>query len=349
MRTPVLVPLAACLLVGAAACGAGTEPADPTPSESPAVSDLERLDRLWADVAAARFDLKYREAELIIDCLEGQGFEVHNTEDLTQGWGHSSMAPSATLEAVDDPFGLPTAAEAETRALGFWLDYADTYDDQEGIELHEAEMEAESDPVEEVTELGDTSELERLGEGWNQLPPVDQMRWEIAYRGFDWATTSKTASILSDDDWEAIGHPGGEWTPVSSMTSGPQGCQAEVLNGLYGEPRQVENGFTDPQWVWGPVLDAQSEAFEPIDLSGEPEADLLLECLAEAGYGDWAFSGSGLDFGDHWRERYLPEAAVEREDGSIEYSHSDVTDADRERYATVKAEEFEAAAAVAEC
>jgi hypothetical protein len=355
VRTPALCALPACLLITAAACAQGSEPADPVSPDTataPAASDRERLDRLFADVAAARFDLKYREAELIIDCLEEDGFDVHNTEDLTQGWGHSIMLPSAALAAVDDPAALPTTDEAATHALGVWLHFADAYGDQEGIELNEAERETESEQgTQENTDaaVGDTAALDVLGEGWDQLPAVDQMRWEIAYRGFEWATTSKAASVLSEDEWEMIGYPGGEWTLVSAMDSSPKGCQSEVLTGLYGEPRQVTNGLTEPQWAWGPVLATQSEAFEPIDLSGIPEADRLLECLAGAGYDEWGIVDGGIDFGGHWRKQYYPEATVEHEDGTHEFNYSDITDADRERYATVEAEEFAAAAAVADC
>lgn len=345
-----LAPLAllACSLA-ATACGADTDgPADP-PSATPAASDLERLDRLWADVAAAQFDLRLRESERIIDCLESEGFDVHNIESMTSTWNFTGPGPSAILASHDDPVDLPTAAEAEERALGFWLGFAHTYDDRAGIDLREAELSADEESAfDEGFVEADLSSLEPAGEGWEALPAVEQMEWEIAYRGVDWASSSKTASVLSADDWSRLGLPDGTWVPADELDTSPQGCQAQVLTGLHGEPRQVENGFAGAQWVWGPTL--ASAAPEPYALDAVLEAEPFLECLAAAGHEDWTLTDTGgLDYYDHWQDQYLPEAAAQHEDGTTEYRDSDVTDADRERYETVKAAEFAAAAAIASC
>lgn len=351
MRSRRLIPLTAlaCLLA-ASACGAGDDPAaDPAATEPP-LSDLERLDLLWADVAAAQTELRLHETALILDCLETEGFTVHNIETMTRPWSLTGPVPSEIIANLDGAVELPDAAEAEIRALGYWLDFADAYGDQEGIDLHEAELAAESESDDPGLTAVDLSAIEPAGEGWDGLPAVDQMAWEIAYRGPEWATTSKAASVLSADDWAALDMPGGEWVPADAMSSSPQGCQGEVLGALHGEPRQLDDGLTGSQWVWGPAVDIGADMFRTAVAEPVAEADAFLACLADAGHPDWTLTETGtLDLADHWQDRYLPEAAQRHEDGMVEYRHSDITDADRERYETAKADEFAAAADIASC
>ncbi|WP_205327347.1 hypothetical protein [Glycomyces sp. YM15] len=347
MLTRRFAPFIALALLTAAACGEGTRPeaADPTPP----LDEIEQLDQLWADVASAQLELRVAETEAVIECLAGEGFTAHNVEAMTSGWNMQGPSPSATLASIEGPVGLPDTAEAATRALGHWLDFADAYGDQDGIDLQETELAAASDADETEMTAVNVPELEAAGEGWEGLPAVEQMRWEIAYRGVDWAVTSKTASILNADDWEAAGMPGGEWAPAGTVKRPPEGCQGATLTELHGEPREVDDVFTGSRWVWGPVLEL-GESSAPFTVDPAPEADEFLTCLADAGYGDWTLSQSGgLDMYDHWQQQYLPEAAQQTSDGVTEYSHSDITDADRERYETAKAAEFEAAAAVTAC
>jgi hypothetical protein len=359
METPVrsrrLLPLAAlaCLLTASACAAADDDPAS-GPSDSsttePALGDLERLDLLWADVAAAQAELRLHEAGLILDCLETEGFTVHNAEAMTGQWHHTGPAPSRVIANLDDPVGLPDAAEAESRALGHWLDFADAYGDQEGIDLREAELTADAETDEPEGVEVDLSSIESAGEGWDALAVADQMAWEIAYRGLDWAVTSKTASVLGADDWAALDLPGEQWAPADTVSTSPQGCQGEALTALHGEPRRVDRGFGGSQWVWGPTVDVSADMLGSVDFGSLPEADAFLACLADAGHPDWTLTDTGtLDVHDHWRDQYLPEAAQRHEDGTVEYRHSDITDADRERYEAVKSDEFAAAAVIVSC
>jgi hypothetical protein len=347
VRSPrAVLPLTLALLASAAC---GTDPgAEPAPAPTP--NAVEELDRLWADVAAAQAELRLAETVLIIECLEAEGFTIHDVSSMTNAWSFQSPAPSEVLANVEDPIGLPDAAEAETRAFGQWLRFADAYGDQAGVELNAAEEAAETEADGPETSAVDLSSIEAAGEGWDALPAVEQMAWDIAYRGVDWAVTGKTASILGADDWTAVGLPGGEWVQADTVEGSPQGCQGKVLTELHGEPHRSENAFTGSAWVWGPALESDAGGFAPMAVGTVPEADGFLACLAEAGYGEWELSESGgLDLADHWRAQYLPEAARETSEGVIEYAYSDITDADRERYETVKADEFAAAAAVAAC
>lgn len=310
---------------------------------------LEALDALAAGVAEAETALRVAETERIIECLEAEGFTTHNVESMTGLWSHRGPSPSESLAHLADPVGLPDAAEAEVRALGYWLGYADTYGDQEGIDRNEVERSTESEEDTGEWTVIDLSQFEAAGAGWDDLPAIDQMAWETAYRGADWAATSKAASVLSSDDWEALGLPGGEWVSADTVADSPGGCRGEVLTGLHGEPRQVDSGFGS-QWVWGPAIELDARDLASLPFTDLPEADDLLSCLADAGHEEWGFSEfGGLDLGDEWRDRYLPESAEETADGVTEYRQSDITDADRERYETVKAEEFAAAAVIAEC
>jgi hypothetical protein len=337
------------VLVTAAACGGGAG-TDAAPEATPPPDDLEQLDQLWADVATAQTELRIAETELIVECLATEGFTAHDIESMTQPWSFQGPVPSETLAHLDDPIGLPDAAEAQTYGLGYWLRFADTYGDQAGIELNEAASNADAASEAPDSAPVDLSPLEPAGEGWEQLPAVDQMRWEIAYRGAEWATTSKAASVLTAEDWAAVGLPGGEWTQADTLANSPQGCQGDVLTGLYGEPRLSPNAPTAPAWVWGPAIDLDAQAFAPITVGAVPEAEAFVACLADAGHPDWTLSESGgLDLYGHWQERYLPEAAQETSDGVTEYRSSDVTDADRDEYETAKAAEFAAAAAIAAC
>ncbi|SDE53250.1 hypothetical protein [Glycomyces harbinensis] len=350
MRSRRLAPLLAILAATACAtaCTGGAEPAPEATPTTDAAMDMEQLDQLWTDVAATRAELGLAEAQLVIECLEAEGFTVHDISSLSSTWSSASPVPSEILADLGDSTGLPDTAEAETRALGQWLSFADAYGDEDGIAINEAER-AETEG-EETAPAVDLSPLEPAGEGWEELPAVDQMAWEIAYRGTDWAATSKAASVLTADEWAEAGLPDGEWVAAETMTEPPQGCQGSVLTELHGEPRLSDDGITESQWIWGPTLEIDPALFAPIQVAAVPEADGFLTCLAGAGYPDWTFSESGgLDIHDLWRAQYLPEAAQATEDGGTEYSYSDITDADRERYEAVKADEFAAAAAIAEC
>ncbi|WP_030159345.1 hypothetical protein [Glycomyces sp. NRRL B-16210] len=350
-------PPLALVLLAAAACTGTTDPASSADTASPENAappeNMEQLDRLWTDVVEAQTRLRLIETELTIECLAAEGFTSHNVRSMTNSWSYKSPAPSVILAGLDDPIGFPDAAEAETRALGHWLSFAEAYGDQAGIDLNTAEQEAaqqEAETDESETAVVDLSSFESAGEGWDDLSAREQMVWEIAYRGADWATISKAASVLTADDWEAVGLPGGEWVEADAMTGSPEGCQGEVLTELHGEPRQVDNGSDAAQWVWGPILELDAGGFAPIAVGVVPEAESFETCLADSGHAEWTLSASGgLDFDDHWREQYLPEAAQDVVDGVTEYRYSDITEADRENYETVKAAEFEAAAAIAAC
>ncbi|GAB3220521.1 hypothetical protein GCM10027447_05000 [Glycomyces halotolerans] len=309
MRRAVI--LSAALPVFLSGCGAGASTdSEPSPSASPAAGDLDRLDRLWSEVATTRAELGLEETRLIIDCLEEQRFTVHDVQELTMDWSFAGPPPSASLEAAGDPLDLPAPEEAETRALGIWLRFVRSYDDQAGIELQEAERESgerdgEEAALDELTPPAELAELEPLGEGWEQLPAIEQMRWEIAYRGTAWAMTSKAASIMSGDDWAELGIPDGEWRQRSDVSEPPEGCKGEVLSDLYGEPQLLEHDFGHQQWVWGPTLGGSAIPMSWSDLTVLPESEQFFTCVEAAGYTEWGRSDiGGLDYGDYWDDRY---------------------------------------------
>jgi hypothetical protein len=348
MRTRYLLFIAtACL---AASCSSESPNNSDELDASELSDEIAAMDSVWGDIAESEAQLEVAEIELIVDCLESEGYSAHNASGLLAGRSNLIGKPSELVAAASNATPIPSAEEASNSALGYWVDYAQMYGDEEAASLQQSGSEEQSDAESDASGLAPIlQQVEELGEGWEQQPAIERMKWEIAFQGEAWAASSKAASELTSEEWESLGYENGTWTHEGSLATAPAGCRGQVLRNLYGEADQQElNGSNT--WTWGPHLEIDLVSEVPSEIIDDPTSRDFLDCIGDAGYEDWDIQIDGsLNFNGYWMEQYLPEAATSTEQGTTEVQYSDVTASDIDKYYSVKDEEFEAASIIAEC
>jgi hypothetical protein len=251
-------------------------------------------------------DLNAAESRIVQDCLEEQGFELHD-EDLLAGWAETER--DSFLDTAPYEQFLPTEEEAALRGYWQWTNIEDAE------VLADDELQAASDA--HLIELGFSElESEELPEFF-YLPAADQYAWYVAYGGDTWA-----ASKYSD-----LGGPG-----LKTNASGediyinprPEGCLLEMVESVYGGFTAVDNeeeGWTD--WTWRPEQpmitggDLEKDYAERVADSGT-EGDFL-DCIDESGWGGWEFADGYLavnEFLHEAGEGERPTSSYEDSDGT---------------------------------
>ena len=227
-------------------------------------------------------ELDAAEGRIIQDCLEEQGFELHDT-DLLAG----TVEPERETFHDSGPYEqfLPTEEEAALRGYWQWVNINDSEElaDSQLQAANEAHLLAEGFPSEE--------EMSTIPEFFYQ-PAADQYDWYVAYGGDTWA-----ASNYSD-----LGGPGlktdasGEEIYINPK---PEGCLLQMAEAVYGGFTAVDNaeeGWTD--WTWKPEQpmfqggDLEEAYAERVAEAGVE--DDFLDCLDERGWGGWEFTDGYL-------------------------------------------------------
>jgi hypothetical protein len=252
--------------------------------------------RLTAELDAA-------EARIVQDCLEQQGFTLHDPAEFTSG-----AMPERDSFLMPGPHAdfLPTVEEAERR--GFWqwteLEGAEEYEDGALYAEWQVQLQASLEAV--MTSEFAAAAMEamagaegELGE-FDLLPPEGKYAWYVAYAGDAWAAYQHPD----------LGGPGRETDAEGEDAYGsppPGGCLGEMIGAVYGEIKAVENeeeGFTD--WVSRPASPAGDWAAMSdryTDRLAESETGSgFLDCLAERGSEGWEFRGDALPVHEYLSE-----------------------------------------------
>ncbi|MFC3495297.1 hypothetical protein [Glycomyces rhizosphaerae] len=245
-----------------------------------------RLTDMYNESNRLTAELDESEARIIQDCLEEQGFTLHDPGIF------NSMVPPETDNLLGAPpydTFLPTVEEAERR--GFWqwaaLDGAEDFDAALYAE-HEAELQAEL-ALSMGEELAAEMFTDELDEFYLQ-DPADQFAWYVAYGG---------------DTWAAAKYPdlGGPGTKTDASGEGvyvnppPEGCLLEMVEAVYGEFQASENeeeGWTD--WLYRPEPpngDGQAMHERYAERTADAEGPLL-DCLADRGSTGWEFQNDRI-------------------------------------------------------
>lgn len=275
-------------LIGAAALAATaacTEAGGDVPEasgESEAVDAAGLLEMANENVRLAK-ELEAAEDRVIADCLEAQGFEVHDQRELGQNEPYElaslvDMYPTAEF--------LPEADIAAEWGFGWWAQTAEMFDSEETQEYY---AEAFPDPFADEP-VFDNSEFE-------SLPDDERRAWSVAFQGEEATaaleyTGEPTEEDVSSEDG-SLDFGDGE-TPSAPK---PGGCQLEMIQALYGEPKQVELDLDGGYLVWEwrpeqPVVDYEAIEAEYAGRMTGAEAGFL-SCIDEAGYPGWEFDESG--------------------------------------------------------
>lgn len=272
-RLPVLLFVLA-VSAAAAAC-TGDEG-----GERGAIEDESRLLEVVNESLRLEAELAASERRLVEDCLEAQGFTVHDEIELLDRW---YVAEQASL-VVDYPSDfLPDPETAAAFGFQQWAYSVAGWATGAGEELNEAsEL-----PMFEVDNTA-----------FDDLPLEDRRAWYAAYAGEEY--TSAFAGAPSSAEADTGGDDGTiDIDPGQQEAVAPGGCLLDMVEALYGEaePVAATGGAVGTVWTWGPRSPqeeadwaAMREAYRAA--AGEPET-AFLDCIAAGGWGDWEFDGTG--------------------------------------------------------
>jgi hypothetical protein len=336
---------AALALAAAAACT--DDPAGGDAAESPPFEETRLVDMV-NESARLLYELESAESRIIQNCLELQGFTVHD-----QLW-FSATEPEEqeTLFGADD-WGdwLPEVDEAAEFGVGSWAitdegrasPELDAYNEHRGID---ASMD---DAMASGGDGGGASD----NAAFEALDPADQYDWYVAYFGEE--TAAQEFGHLTGED--ASGDGGSDSGEIDLgddfdyVEPEPGGCQREMIDALYEDLHLVEDPegqeYREATWAYRPVNPMDDFAtYEEFDaryleriagVQGE-----LVDCLAEHGHPGWEFDEEGsLPIADYFWELYEGTADV--------HDHPDLPDDAPSDYEAQKAFEIAFAVELAEC
>jgi hypothetical protein len=307
---------AATVLALTAGCGMlGIGGEEEASQEERLVEMLNQSNRIESEVQAA-------ESRIVQNCLEAAGHTVH------EPWEMQVYEPGEqeTLTYYYPHEGFLLDAETASQfGFGGWANSPDV-DSQEAEDYWAAEEEKyEEEEGDENWEEPDTTE-------WDALPPEEQYSWYVAYQGEEYAEEyygseqdyvdmmsgedDYTEGELTDEELAALEEEAAAEEDGEIVVEGeesyeapkPGGCQLEMIEALYGEPRMVEytyeedggESYTEKYWEYRPKNPASSEGEEEgEDMYSRIEAEYtaamadlqgqFLDCIADLGHEGWEF------------------------------------------------------------
>ncbi|SDD97694.1 hypothetical protein [Glycomyces harbinensis] len=346
----------AVILAATAACsddsGADAAGGDGEPAGAGEEFDGPRLVDMVNESARLQYELESAEIRIIKNCMELQGFTVHDQFWFTAG----EPAEQDALFGADD-WGdwIPEVEEAAEFGLGHWA-YSDEGQSDDALEAY-YEHQGIDPSAEEAMASGDGGGGAMPdNSAFEALSPQEQYDWYVAYWGEE-AAAQENGYLIGEDRPDSGGEAtdgeielGGDFDYVQAE---PGGCQREMIDALYDDLQLVvdSEGEGDADrtavWTWVPVNPVDDFAvYEEFDvLYGERLAAVqgeLVDCLAEHGRPGWEFDEEGsLPISDYLYELY---------DGEVDvHEHPDLPGDAPSDYEGKKAFEIAFAVELAEC
>jgi hypothetical protein len=227
-------------------------------------SDEERLVEMLNENSRIESELMAAELRIVQNCLEAAGHTVHEPWTM-QTW--EPYEQDALNEWYPHQEFIIDAEEAAQFGYGQWAQGPDA-----GPEADEYWESQEEEGEEENWEEPDSTE-------WDALTPEEQYSWYVAYHGeeatlesygteqeyvemmsgegeeFEEELTEEEAAALEE---EAATEDDGEIEVEEETYEQPKpgGCELEMIEALYGEPRMVEytydDEYTETTWEYRP-------------------------------------------------------------------------------------------------
>ena len=340
---------AALALAAAAACTDDSGGGDGSgPEGAGEVFEEDRLLDMVNESSRLQYELESAEFRIIQNCLERQGFTVHDQMWFTAAEPEEQEA----LFGVEDWGGwLPEPDEAAEYGLGTWSTTEDGQSDPDLDAYREYKGFVEDGMAEGDAAGGggpDNSEFEAL-------TPEEQYDWYVAFWG-EATAAEENAYLLGEDRPDATdgGSTDGEidlGEDFDYVQPEPGGCQREMIDALYDDLQLVEDPeggeYRTANWSWRPAnpmddfasIDEANVAFRDQMAAVEGE---LVDCLAERGRPGWAFDEEGsLPLSDYFYELY---------EGTVDvHDHPDLPDDAPTDYEGKKEFEIAFAVELAEC
>jgi hypothetical protein len=286
---------------------------DDKSAEERLIAMLNESNRIEADLTSAEY-------RIVQNCLEEQGFTVHEPwsfqtweaeEQDTLSWGYPH-----------EEF-LIDADEAKEYGFGAWADSAEAQENGEAEEYWAAQEEKWEE------EEGGDDYVEPDTTDWDALTPDEQYDWYLAYQGEEYVessygtreeyTSMNSEEELSEEEAIALEEAAEEEEVVEEegeisvedeadwVDPKPGGCQLEMIEALYGEPRMVEDVYEDEEgggsytyWEYRPENPVYAGEDEEDSMHGKIEDDYTeamldmqgkyLDCITERGYSGFTFT-----------------------------------------------------------
>ncbi|WP_133884398.1 hypothetical protein [Glycomyces sp. NRRL B-16210] len=312
---------AAAVLVLTSGCGMlGIGGEEPESEEDRLVAMLNESFRIEGELMAAEF-------RIVQNCLEDEGFTVHDAWSMMAY--QSPKVDSLTSYYPHEQF-LIDPEEAAEYGFGQWANSPDGWEDPSAEDYYASQEEKWED---DGWEDPDNSEFEAL-------PPAEQYAWYVAYQGAEYVEMAYGTESEWVEGFEGDYSEGEEFDeeelPEGELPEGeidfeeesweepkPGGCQLEMIEALYGEPRLVEETWEGEgesssysYWTYRPQNPAENQEsmWEDIEFGyTDSMADLqyeFLDCLAEKGLEDWEFDEyNGLPIWEFFAEIYYQNAS----------------------------------------
>jgi hypothetical protein len=307
--------LAAFALAAAAACsddsGGGDGAADPDAGE---VFEEDRLVTMVNESARLLYEVENAENRIVQNCLERNGFDVHDQLWFTT---YEPEEQEALYRAEDWGDWLPPSDEAAQYGLGVWSmtdggrsdPDLDAYRDFKGI-VDDGDSPMAGGEGGGGVNLTDNAAFEALS-------PQEQYDWYVAFYGE--ATAADENGYLLGDDAPAPSNSGGDeeadfGDDFDYVQPEPGGCQREMIDALYDDLQLVEDAeggeYRTAYWEWrqaNPMddfasIDAANVAYRE---AMAPVQTALIECLEGKGRVGWEFGEEGsLPLTDYFYELY---------------------------------------------
>lgn len=273
------------ILAAAAACtdaGGGSDAATDS-AEGGAVDAAGLLEMVNENVRLSK-ELDAAEDRVIADCLEEQGFTVHDQRELGQ---HEPFEFNSLVDFYPTQDFLPEADIAAEWGFGWWAQTEEMFDSEETQEYYRATF---PDSISDDAPEFDNSAFE-------SLPDDERRAWRVAYQGEE--ATAALEGTGAPEESSGSSEDGSLEFGDGGTPSGPKpgGCQLEMIEALYGEPKQVEldfdGGYLDWQWRPAePVVDLDAIEAEYAERIADANGGFL-DCIGEAGHPGWEFNDSG--------------------------------------------------------
>jgi hypothetical protein len=294
---------AATVLALTAGCGMfGLGAEEETSQEERLVEMLNESRRIESELIAAEF-------RIVQNCLEAAGHTVHDPWSM-QTWDEPEQE-SLSWGYPHEGF-LVEAAEAAEFGFGHWANAPGGWDSPEAEDYWEREDE----------EYGDDGWEEPDTSDWDALTPEEQYSWYVAYQGEEYAesqygSAGEYTDMMSgegeeyyeeDLTEEEFAENEGEIEVEGDSDyeePKPDGCQLEMIEALYGEPRMVEESYeydggteTYTYWEYRPRNPSYGEGEENMweDIEAEYAAAMtglqgeFIDCITPLGYEGWEFT-----------------------------------------------------------
>lgn len=339
-------------------------------------SEEERLIEMLNESRRIESELRAAEFRIVQNCLEAAGHTVHEPWEM-QPWEEPEQ-DSLSWGYPHEEF-LIDPDEAAEYGFGHWANAPDAWETDEAQDYWAAEEEEwQGDDYEEP----DTTD-------WDALSPEEQYAWYVAYQGEEYVQDQHgseqeyvdmmsgegeefSEEDLTEEELAALEEEdSGEINVESEMDyeePKPGGCQLEMIEALYGEPRMVEDSWNEEgesgtytYWEYQPPNpmygDSQETMWEDIEAEYTSAVidlqDQFIDCITPLGYEGWEFTEyNGLPLWEFFNSLYYQDAPEEEREmmvGDIDVELPPMPDDIGSTYEEWKAYEIQMAVDFGKC